>query len=143
MPNEEDINEWVPGEGDHDEPELARIGRLLLAHEIDREITELRAIGHEIVHKAFDGEDITAEDIERLENGIKNLQWALEDHAKPVVEDESTGADGETVRATVRERLQDVAEVVDEAEESDDGTATEIVREELSLFERTILDDDS
>ena len=87
MPDE-DSTELAFGAADQDESELARVGRLLLAHEIDREIADLRKIGHEICEKAFDGEDITPEDIEALENGIARLECALEDHAKPVAYDQ-------------------------------------------------------
>jgi len=82
-----DGEEWVPAESDREEPELARIGRLLLAHEIDRRVYELREVAGEVVDAAFDGEDVTREDVKRLRNGIENLEFCLRDYVDPVVED--------------------------------------------------------
>ena len=84
--------------------------------------------------------DITPEDIEALENGIARLECALEDHAKPVAYDD-TETPEESVRASVREQLQGVESVLDETTDDDALTAAEIVRDELSLFERRVLDD--
>ena len=95
----------VFGAADRDEPELARVGRLLLAHEIDREIEEFRKLGHELCEKVFDGEVITPDDIEALENGIARLEHVLEDHAKPLAHDDHE-----------QEAVVDLAEVHGEAE---------------------------
>jgi hypothetical protein len=129
------------GVADRDEPELARVGCLLLAHEIDRHIEDLREVGHELCRKAFDGEDVTPDDIEALENGIARLECALEDHAKPVAYDDSAEPDEDDVRAPVRDHLMDVADVLDETADDDAVSTAEMVREELSLFERTVLGD--
>lgn len=93
----DDVDEWIPGESDEPEPELARVGRLLLAYQIDQYMVEIRDTSQTIIDRAHDGEDIRREDVEALRNSMKNLEFTLRDYADPVVEDDTEAVDLATV----------------------------------------------
>jgi hypothetical protein len=91
--NEEDSDSstasdtFVPGASERDESELARLGRLYLAEELDEHAAELFFRVQGIVHRAYSGEDITEGDVQALRRSLRRLEYTLEDFADPVVED--------------------------------------------------------
>lgn len=88
MTNTENDGEFVPGDRDIDEPELARVGRVLLALKIDTKAARIRERAGRVTSRAFDGEDIRREDLSELRAGIHELEHTLDTFADPVVDDD-------------------------------------------------------
>lgn len=79
--------EWVPGAADRDEPELARAGRMLLAHKIDKHVEELMICSGEILDRAYAGEDITRDDVRTLRSSIDALEYNLDEFVEPILDE--------------------------------------------------------
>lgn len=81
------VVEWVPGETDHDEPELARVGRLAIGHSLVDHTESLYHQADDVLQRAFDGEDVTADDLEAFRRELSGLEFVLEAYVEPVVEE--------------------------------------------------------
>jgi len=80
-------DDFVLGESDRDESELARVGRILLAARLDRFASNVGQVAHRVVSRAYDGEDIRREDIRDMRHAIEELELTLDEYGEPVVED--------------------------------------------------------
>ena len=78
---------WWPGHSDRDEPELSRVGRVALGLWLDKHASTVGQCGNLVAQRAFDGEDITRDDIRTLQVAIEEIEQVLEYYAIPVVEE--------------------------------------------------------